>query len=203
MTTAVPSERAERSRQAILDVACRRFHERGYAGTSLNEIIRGSGLTKGGFYFHFPSKEALAVAVVRDSYERWGQWATETAMAESRAIDRLFAIPRALAALEARERGLSSQRRLVEELSRDPNLKAEVSGPIRAQIAIAADLIRQAQAEGDVRPEVDPQATAELAFGAFTGLEILTEELGDHGFSQRVEMLIATIRTSIATTPAS
>jgi AcrR family transcriptional regulator len=201
MAMAFRSERADRSRQAIIDAACPIFHERGYAGASLNEIIRASGLTKGGFYFHFPSKEALAVAVVRDGYDRWGRRAFGAAQAEPRAIDRLFAVPRAIAELEVRERGLASQSRLVEELSRDPRLREEVSEPIRGQIAIAAGLIREAQAEGDVRPEVDPDTIAELAIGAFNGLSTLTDELGDDGFRDRIEALIATVRTAIQTRP--
>jgi AcrR family transcriptional regulator len=201
MTPTIPSERAERSRRAILDAACRQFYERGYAGASLNEIIRDSGLTKGGFYFHFRSKEALAVAVVKDSFERWGAQASRSTMTEARAIDRLFAIPRAIAALESRERGLAAQSRLVEELSRDPNLRAEVSEPIRAQVSIAAGLIRQAQAEGDVRADVDPDATAETAVGAFFGLEVLTSEFGDDAFERRVETLISLVRTAIRTAP--
>ena len=201
MAAALRSERADRSRQAIIDAACPIFHQHGYAGASLNEIILASGLTKGGFYFHFPSKEALAVAVVRDGYDRWGRQAVEAAEAQPRAIDRLFAIPRAIADLDARSRGLASQSRLVEELSRDPRLRQEVSEPIRAQIAIAARLIREAQAEGDVRPEVDPDAIADLAIGAFNGLSTLTDELGDDGFRDRVEALIATVRAAIQTRP--
>lgn len=197
------SERAERSRRAIFDAACQIFHERGYAGASLNEIIKASGLTKGGFYFHYPSKEALAIAVVRESFAGWAQTALEEAQAQPRAIDRLFAIPRAIAALDAREHGLWSQRRLVDELSREPGLRAEVVAPIREQVGLAATLIRAAQAEGDVRPDVDPDAVAELAVGSFLGLGALSDELADEGFERRVETLIATLRAAIASPPSA
>ena len=64
-------DRADRSRRAILDAAAPVFAERGYTAASLNQIIEASGLTKGGFYFHFPSKLALARAVIADQNERW------------------------------------------------------------------------------------------------------------------------------------
>ena len=79
-----------------------------------NEIIRDSRLTKGGFYFHFRSKEALAVAVVKDSFERWGAQASRTAMTEARAIDRLLRDPasdRRPRVTGARSRGAESSRR--------------------------------------------------------------------------------------------
>ena len=47
------------------------FAERGYLGTSLNELIKETGLAKGGFYFHFASKEALALACLQDRQEQW------------------------------------------------------------------------------------------------------------------------------------
>ena len=57
-------DRAERSRGQILAAARAEFIERGYSAASLNRIILASGLTKGGFYFHFPSKLAVAMAVL-------------------------------------------------------------------------------------------------------------------------------------------
>jgi len=63
MVVAVPAtDRGGETRRRILDVAAEAFAERGYAGTSLSEVLKASGVTKGGFYFHFPSKEALALA---------------------------------------------------------------------------------------------------------------------------------------------
>jgi AcrR family transcriptional regulator len=98
------AERADRSRRAILDAAVPIFAERGYA-TSLNEIIRASGLTKGGFYFHFPSKGALALAVIDDYQRRWAGQVMAEAARYVRAIDRVFTVPRNLAGSPSRARG--------------------------------------------------------------------------------------------------
>ena len=64
--TAAATDRGTRSRRAILDAAMPIFERDGYAAASLNQIIAASGLTKGGFYFHFASKQALALAVLAD-----------------------------------------------------------------------------------------------------------------------------------------
>jgi len=56
---------APTTKQRILDVAVRRFHEDGYGGTSLREIADELGVTKAALYYHFRSKEEILDAVVR------------------------------------------------------------------------------------------------------------------------------------------
>lgn len=63
MTTKV--EQKERTRAAIIDSACRLLREHGIAGTRVADVMAGAGLTVGGFYAHFASKEALVDDAVR------------------------------------------------------------------------------------------------------------------------------------------
>jgi TetR/AcrR family transcriptional repressor of nem operon len=56
----VSRETAARHRAAIVEAAARLFRERGFDGVSVAEIMRAAGLTHGGFYGHFDSKDALA-----------------------------------------------------------------------------------------------------------------------------------------------
>jgi AcrR family transcriptional regulator len=53
------------SRQELLDAATAVFAERGYEATSVEEVIRRAGLSKGTFYFNFSGKEDLFLEVVR------------------------------------------------------------------------------------------------------------------------------------------
>ncbi len=57
-------QQAEATRDAILGAARELFAERGYAGTSIEEITARTGAARGALYHHFPSKEALFRAVV-------------------------------------------------------------------------------------------------------------------------------------------
>ncbi len=50
------------ARTRLLDAALHVIRDHGYAATSVDEICRAAGVTKGAFFHHFPSKEALAVA---------------------------------------------------------------------------------------------------------------------------------------------
>lgn len=56
-------ERAEQTRQRLIEAAAAEFAEHGYDGTSLHGIVRTAGVTMGALTFHFPSKSALADAV--------------------------------------------------------------------------------------------------------------------------------------------
>lgn len=56
-----PHKTAERH-QRILDEASRLFRAKGFTGASIGDVMKASGLTHGGFYAHFESKEALACA---------------------------------------------------------------------------------------------------------------------------------------------
>lgn len=52
-------ERKERSHETILESAARLMRERGIAGARVADVMKGAGLTVGGFYAHFGSKEEL------------------------------------------------------------------------------------------------------------------------------------------------
>ncbi|MGB7466685.1 MAG: TetR/AcrR family transcriptional regulator [Candidatus Acidiferrum sp.] len=52
--------KGERTRQEIIRKAAPVFNQKGYAGAALSDLMRATGLEKGGIYRHFSSKEALA-----------------------------------------------------------------------------------------------------------------------------------------------
>lgn len=57
-------------RDELLAIAAERFGDKGYDGTSVDEIIRQAGLSKGAFYHYFPSKEALLEALAGRAAEQ-------------------------------------------------------------------------------------------------------------------------------------
>lgn len=67
--TSMHTNRGERTRERILAVALRVFRARGYAATSVDDLCREAGVTKGAFFHHFKDKESLALAAV----EHWNR----------------------------------------------------------------------------------------------------------------------------------
>ncbi len=65
MTTSPPRQaRAVERRELLLDSAARVFAQRGFAEAQMDEIAAAADTSKGGLYFHFPTKEALVAAVI-------------------------------------------------------------------------------------------------------------------------------------------
>ncbi|MFO1503272.1 MAG: TetR/AcrR family transcriptional regulator [Steroidobacteraceae bacterium] len=60
------------ARTALLDAALRLVRRQGWAATSIDQLCRAAGVTKGAFFHHFVSKEALGVAAAR----YWGEVTT-------------------------------------------------------------------------------------------------------------------------------
>ena len=188
------SERGERARRAILDAALPVFARDGYAAASLNQIIEASGLTKGGLYFHFPSKQALALAVVADHQQRWISRIDAEISEYDTAVDRLFAAPRLIARYAKQGEGPAALSKLVEELARDPDLRDEVCASIRAWLDTVTQHFAAAQAEGAVRGDLDPAMLAQVAVGGFVGAQAISEQLRDGRFLDRIDALVHVVR---------
>ncbi len=70
MSTDTPSSPpAENARTRLLNAALRLIREKGYGATTVDELCAAAGVTKGGFFHHFKSKEALGVAAA----QHWSQ----------------------------------------------------------------------------------------------------------------------------------
>src|SRR5215207_10741354 len=71
-----PKDEARDTRAGILDAALDLFARQGFAGTSVREIARAAGLSDGGLYRHFPSKQAVFDALTTE----WGPSAVLTTL---------------------------------------------------------------------------------------------------------------------------
>ena len=63
-----PKDRKAHTRQRILQSAARLFAARGFEATSIDDVMRDCGLTRGGFYTHFKSKAHLYEEALRDGH---------------------------------------------------------------------------------------------------------------------------------------
>lgn len=84
--------RGLRTRQLILERGARVFDEQGYTGATLNRLVESTGLTRGAFYFHFESKDALAAAIAEEQAARWQQLLVEVERREKDALLRLVTL---------------------------------------------------------------------------------------------------------------
>jgi TetR/AcrR family transcriptional repressor of nem operon len=76
----VSREQAARNRERVVDTAAALFREQGLGGVGVAELMNAAGLTHGGFYAQFGSKEALMAEAVARAFEQSGQrWAQAAA----------------------------------------------------------------------------------------------------------------------------
>jgi TetR/AcrR family transcriptional regulator, transcriptional repressor for nem operon len=80
----VSKQEADANRERIVEVASRLFREKGFNGIGVADLMKTAGMTHGGFYGHFNSKEHLAEeacgrAVAR-ACERWSEIAKNSEM---------------------------------------------------------------------------------------------------------------------------
>ena len=103
MAVEIRSAKAAATRDQILDAAARLIHLRGYHGTSLDDVLRESGVGKGNFYYYFRSKEDLGFAIIDRVVERFLERTLEPAFVDPTAdpldqvrafLDRLLDVQR-------------------------------------------------------------------------------------------------------------
>ena len=77
----VTREQAAANRERVLDTAARLFRERGFGGIGVADLMQEAGLTHGGFYGHFASKDDLAVCACEHAFAqsqaRWSRLLAE------------------------------------------------------------------------------------------------------------------------------
>ncbi|MEJ8815991.1 TetR/AcrR family transcriptional regulator [Variovorax ureilyticus] len=167
-----PNSRREETHERIVSVASRAIRKRGYAGVGVAEVMKEAGLTHGGFYAHFDSRDALLV----EALERAGH---ESSAALSQAAER------------SARKGVSAFRSLVETYLADSQLASlECGCPVAAlgsDMPRQSELVREASAHrvrrliAGVRhalPGASRAAAAAVA-GTLVGALQLARALGD------------------------
>ncbi|WP_212627317.1 TetR/AcrR family transcriptional regulator [Pseudomonas sp. PP3] len=85
----VSRKQADLNREIIVEAATRLFRERGLHGISVVDVMAAAGLTHGGFYGHFESKEALAREASERAFNQVGtRWRERAASGEDKASSR-------------------------------------------------------------------------------------------------------------------
>ncbi|MBC7442072.1 MAG: TetR/AcrR family transcriptional regulator [Ramlibacter sp.] len=173
------------TRAAIVRGAAEAFRRRGYGGTTLSDVEAATGVTKGALYFHFDSKESLALAVIEAQHESSIALGQRLLGGATPGLRALVTMSFELARQVRFDPVVAAGIRLTMESS---NLSVPVTGPYEDWIAVCDALLRQGIVDGDVSVDVDVAAAAHFISPAFTGVQIVSEVLtGREDLFQRVE----------------
>lgn len=159
----VSQQQTDQNRIAIEKASARLFREKGLHGVSVAEVMAAAGLTHGGFYGHFSSKDGLAAVACAKAFEqsgaRWDQRFAELPERE----DRRRAYVEGYLATATRDRPGSSctAAALAGDVAR-----ADAQAPVRAAYldGLKAMTARLAQLQPDAgTPEAEGRALADVA----------------------------------------
>ena len=132
-------------RAQITEVSARLFKERGLKGVSVADLMGAAGLTHGGFYGHFESKDALAGAAVARAFEQSTQrWRRRVGAAPDAAAGRAAIVDSFLSPRSVREVGLGCPAvSMASDVAREP-AGAAIRGPfidgLEGLVRILADV---------------------------------------------------------------
>ena len=143
------------------------FNERGFDGTSIVDLVRRLGISKSAIYHHIAGKDQLLGLALDRALRGLEEALTAVRAQDGPAVDRLDALLRAsvtvlvdrlpYVTLLLRVRGNSEVER--QALTRRRRIDR-----------YAAELVREAVADGDLRAGLDPVVTARLLFGTVNSL---------------------------------
>lgn len=167
-------DRGEATRELLLLSAARLFDEHGYAGTSISDISRKSGLTSGAVYFHYASKENLARAVVEEHFAAWPPLIERLARSAAPALDKIIELSFEVARAFRDDILVRAGSRLWTERKA---INAPLPVPFVGWIETVAALLEQARDQGDVAPHVDSGTAASVLVCAFFGTHTVSDAL--------------------------
>ncbi|MCI2416482.1 TetR/AcrR family transcriptional regulator [Saccharopolyspora sp. K220] len=146
----------------LLDVTVRVFNERGYEGTSMEDLAQRLGITKSAIYYHVASKDELLRLSVNRALDALFAVTEEEASTTGRAIDRLeHVVRRSIEVLVAELPFVT----LLLRVRGNTKVERQALARRREFDQVVSELVKQAEGEGSIRPDVDPALTSRLLFG--------------------------------------
>lgn len=165
--TEATERRADTTRQRLIAAASRQFAHRPYSLVSLDDILAEAELTKGAMYFHFSSKQALALAIIDDLTELSRAAVAELLSREMSGLETLIDLIFLLALQDTQNDVARAGVRLLDTLD---NATALPPALWQARLEFLTSLIQRAVTEGDVIDRHDPQDVAKTLLALWVGI---------------------------------
>ena len=166
--------KGEQTRQEIIRKAAPIFNQRGYAGAALSDLMKATGLEKGGIYRHFDSKEQLAAEAFDYAWQETFDARIHDLDAIPNAVDRL----KQLVANFVERRGTIPGgcpllNTAVDTDDGNPVLRERARQALRGWRSYLILAIRAGIKAREIRPKIDPEKVATLIISSLEGAIML------------------------------
>ena len=174
--------RAEKARthKRIVSIASKRFREKGLAGVGIAELMKEAGLTVGGFYKHFDSRDDLVAQAVSSAFGGW-QRRVDTAKSGGPSVSLAKLIDEYLNETHRDNPGSGCAfSALAPEIARsDKRTRSLTSDQVRSDIRLIATLLPG-------RDNRTARSRAILVFSALVGAMSLARAVSDEALSREI-----------------
>jgi len=179
------SEKARATRERIIIAATELFYLQGYNATGLDKVLKAAGVTKGNFYYHFKSKEALAIAtldwefdlVSKDMQEK--VFSSKAGDSKQSPLNTLFSLLELLANKQKEQysnghvRGCYFGNFTLELSTASQAVRDKVSNIFKQYLELIESLLVQAQNLGEISKVINPSEISPVILGQVEGAILL------------------------------
>ena len=181
--------KSERTRSFIIEKAAPLFNKKGYAGTSMNDIMVATGLAKGGIYGHFQSKDEIAAAAFEFCLTRVRADLLNTINKHPSALGKLFSILDFYKNYTLKppvEGGCPILNTAVDADDAYPFLKRKAKSALQDMLNGLEQIIGLGITMKEIKVSVNPRKTAEMIFAQIEGGIMMAKVLDDVGLLNSV-----------------
>jgi len=173
----------EKTRAVILDAAFEEIYHHGFQATSINEIVGKANMTKGAFFSHFHTKNDLGYAIVDEVVKEitLDRYVRPLAAYRNPVQGIISHFRKIIEATPDEHMGLGCPlNNLVQEMSAvDPVFRDKLNAVLRLWVDETERYLKEAQAEGYLKRDVDPRQVAEFVVTVEEGSFAMVKNLRD------------------------
>ncbi|MFI0907237.1 ScbR family autoregulator-binding transcription factor [Streptomyces sioyaensis] len=193
-------ERAVRTREQVLSAAATAFAERGFPAVTILDVAELTGMTKGAVYFHYANKEALAIAVAEEFYQRLPLIAEAVRKAGLPPVKSVAELLHRTAVAFRDDTIIQAGARLQIESSL---IDATLPRPFDGYTDSITELLDEAKEAGELPASCNPEVLGRVLVAAFFGVQHISWRLNNRAdLAQRVEEVIEAVLPQTTQEPA-
>jgi len=199
-----PVKKADQTRQTIIEKTAPVFNKKGVAGTSLADLTRATGLTKGSIYGNFRDKDAVALAVFDYNAANLLRFLSRNIGQQTTMIEKLLAIPEAYRQLYRQMiqfGGCPIANAATEADDTHQALRKQVVKTIQQLKMMVVELMEKGKQTGEIQPLIDSEKSADIIISLIEGGSVLSKATGKKQFLihslEQVEYLIHSIQRPV------
>ena len=163
--------KGEQTRQDIIRKAAAIFNQRGYEGAALSDLMKATGLEKGGIYRHFQSKQQLAM----EAFDYAWKLAVDTRFADTQEIpDNVDRLKQLLRNFQDRQSGLVPGgcpllNTAIDSDDGNPQLREKARRALDSWLERIRAVVEEGQQRGEIRRDIDSSKLATLIVSTLEG----------------------------------